>query len=125
MKQIPAIFVIDIDHAKDVTHVDVRYLVDMDNPSDKDLVKIIKSEHKITTTSSRPHPKFAELRDRLEDEGYIEVERRWHNGDRVLKPFILNELIFEKGDKFPSAAYMSTLFAMGDKISSYKRITGD
>lgn len=60
-----------------------------------------------TSTWSEDHPEFAKLRNQLEELGYIKTERGWWNGDRVLKPFKLNEWSFRKGDKFSSAAAMS------------------
>ena len=53
--------------------------------------------------SSKDHPAFTELRDRLEHEGYIKTERSWHNGDRVLKPFYLNNMYFDVGEQFSCA----------------------
>lgn len=63
---------------------------------------------------SQDHPEFAKLRNKLEDAGFIETERLWHNGDRVLKEFVLNDYPFAVGDKFCSAA------AMGFKLKYYR-----
>ena len=52
---------------------------------------------------SEDHPAFTELRNRLEKEGYIKTERSWSNGDRVTKPFYLNNMYFEVGDQFSCA----------------------
>ena len=57
-----------------------------------------------TSRGSKDHPKFTELRELLEKEGYIKVERSWSNGDRVLKSFKLNEKMFKKNQQFPCAA---------------------
>lgn len=53
---------------------------------------------------SEDHPAFAELRERLDKEGYIEIQRSWSNGDRVLKPFYLNNMYFDVGEQFSCAA---------------------
>lgn len=56
--------------------------------------------------ASNDHPAFTELRDRLEREGYIKTERSWLNGDRVLKPFYLNNMYFDVGEQFSCAPAM-------------------
>jgi hypothetical protein len=61
------------------------------------------------------HPEFAKLRSDLEAQGFIEVERMWWNGDRVLRPFTLNDFSFKKGDQFPCGS------AFGVKIAAAKR----
>ena len=53
--------------------------------------------------SSKDHPAFTELRDRLENEGYIKTQRNWSNGDRVTKPFYLNNMYFDVGEQFSCA----------------------
>lgn len=52
------------------------------------------------------HPAFAALRKHLDRRGFIKMETGWINGDRVVKPFCLNEVYFRVGDKFPSACAM-------------------
>ncbi len=59
-----------------------------------------------TSVGSIDHPKFTELRDKLEADGFITTWREVCNGDRVLKPFKLNSLSFEPGDKFFCASAM-------------------
>lgn len=59
-----------------------------------------------TSRGSKDHPKFTELREQLEKEGYIKVERSWSNGDYVLKPFKLNGKAFNKNEQFVCAAAM-------------------
>lgn len=51
------------------------------------------------------HPAFQKLRGHLERNGYIETQP-WHNGDRVLKPFFLNNYLLCPGDKFYCASAM-------------------
>jgi hypothetical protein len=50
------------------------------------------------------HPTFANLRDHLDNRGYIETSRNSWNGDRVLKDFFLNNYLMIKGDRFLSGA---------------------
>lgn len=60
-----------------------------------------------TLAKAVDHPAFAALRQHLATRGYIEMQTKWVNGDRVLKPFCLNEVYFGVGDKFYSASAMS------------------
>lgn len=60
------------------------------------------------------HPKFAALRNKLEKLGYIKTWREIWNGDRVLKPFVLNGVKFKKGDQFSCGA------ALGNMLKSKK-----
>ena len=55
-------------------------------------------------TYSKDHPCFTEIRESLGRKGYIEIERGWVNGDRVLKPFYINRYLFQEGDKFACGA---------------------
>lgn len=92
-----------------LTHVSVRdvrsNLENPDEPTAEDLIKILKDEHiTVRSYSHKDHPIFTELREHLEDNGYIKTERHWWNGDRVMKPFSLNGYQFEIGEKFPCAA---------------------
>lgn len=60
------------------------------------------------------HPKFTELRDKLEKLGFIKTERSFWNGDRVLKSFKLNGMPFKPGERFFCAC------AMGIKLKCKK-----
>ena len=90
-------FTIDIEHCTGVQ--DIRYWVNMENPTPEDLIKILKNEH-IMSIGTADHPEFTKLRSELEKLCYIRVERGWWNGDRVIKPFILNEVLFKKHATF-------------------------
>jgi hypothetical protein len=79
------------DTTKELTH---EQLVDV----------LVNGNIAYTSRGSKDHPKFTELRELLEKEGYIKVERSWSNGDRVLKSFKLNEKMFKKNQQFPCAA---------------------
>ncbi len=72
------------------------------------LVRKIKYQGNIVSTSSNDHPEFAKLRNELEAAGFIETQRYCWNGDTVLKPFYLNDVKFKKYEKFYSAAAMSS-----------------
>lgn len=56
--------------------------------------------------SSVDHPEFAKLREELGVQGYIHIQRGWWNGDRVLKPFYLNDRYFKLHEQFSCAAAM-------------------
>lgn len=111
MNTVP-IFHIEPEYACSVTHREVKYHIDRENPSEADTILILKNQHKSETISTRDHPEFAKLRNNLETEGFIKVERRWWNGDTVLKPFNLNGFEFRENDSFPSSGYMNTLLKM-------------
>ncbi len=57
--------------------------------------------------SAVDHPAFAALRKHLAARGFIEMQTTWVNGDRVIKPFYLNEVYFDVGEKFVSGSAMS------------------
>ena len=61
-----------------------------------------------TLARSVDHPAFAALRKHLDARGYIKMQTGWTNGDRVVKPFYLNEVYFAIGDKFLSASAMQS-----------------
>jgi hypothetical protein len=100
-------FIIDEEYICDVTiRTEHDYIKDRNNPTDEDLIKILKGWDRGLCISSKDHDKFTELRNQLEEQGYIKTERGWWNGDRVLKSFKLNEWTFCRGHKFPCAAAM-------------------
>lgn len=74
--------------------------------TNEQLIKMIKGEDRCVSTHSEDHPEFASLRNTLEEQGYIRCERGWWNGDRVLKTFKLNGVLFRRDNKFPSGAAM-------------------
>ena len=65
---------------------------------------------KTGTTSSVDHPAFAALRRHLGALEYIKIETNWCNGDRVLKPFYLNDFYLEESDTFFSAGAWGVKF---------------
>lgn len=60
-----------------------------------------------TIAKSVDHPAFAALRNFLEKRGFIETSRVSVNGDQVIKPFYLNEVFFDRKDRFYCASAMS------------------
>jgi hypothetical protein len=72
-----------------------------------EVIKILKGLDQCSSTSTVDHPEFAKLRDQLEQDSYIETQRGWWNGDRVLKPFVFNGVEFRAGDQFCCASAMS------------------
>lgn len=104
-------FTIPEEYICDVTvRTEYDLIKDRDNPTHEDLIKILKGYDKCYSISNKDHDEFTKLRDQLEQEGYIQTQRNWWNGDRVLKPFYLNGWRFKKNHKFPSAA------ALGNSI---------
>ena len=93
-----------------ITDVMVRtehdFIKDRNNPTPEEIIKVLKGYDKGISISSKDHDEFTKLRNQLESEGYIKIERGWWNGDTVLKSFRLNEFIFRKGGRFVSAAAM-------------------
>ena len=101
-------FTIDEQFICDVTvRVVHDFIKDRNNPTHDDLVKILKGYHKMESISNKDHDEFTKLREELGRLGYIEIQRGWWNGDRILKSFKLNEWTFRKGYKFPCAAAMN------------------
>ena len=86
------------------------------------LITILKGEDRCSTIGNDDHPDFKALRNTLEDQGYIECQRSWWNGDRVLKPFKLNGAPFYKGEKFHCGAAIKYTVEQKQKNKKYKTI---
>jgi hypothetical protein len=71
-----------------------------EQPTDDDLIKILKNEHQCSYSSDDDHPEFKKLRANLGEKCYIAIQRGWWNGDIVVKPFKLNGVLFRKGSSF-------------------------
>lgn len=71
-----------------------------------ELITRIKYPNHGLSIRSEDHPEFLKLREKLGSDGYIKIERGWCNGDRVIKPFTLNDEKFSEGDKFVCAPAM-------------------
>jgi hypothetical protein len=78
---------------------------DLENPTNEELVKVLKGACTISTKNI-DHPEFTNLRNQLAELGLIRIEHGYWNGDRVLKSFILNGKVFKKNTQFPCAAAM-------------------
>jgi hypothetical protein len=114
-------FTIDEQYICDVTvRIEHDFIKDRKNPTEEDFIKILKGYDKSVSISNKDHDEFTRLRNQLEELGYIKCERGWWNGDRVLKPFMMNEWKFHKGHKFPCAAAMKSSISYARK---YKKKT--
>jgi len=89
-----------------VHHTEYNMYLDKDIVTPEDLIEIIKGKGMCSTTNGVDGPEFKDLRNRLEADGYIKCQRGWWNGDRVLKPFVLNGLKFKKNQQFSSGLAM-------------------
>jgi hypothetical protein len=84
-----------------------EHLENRNDPTQEDMIKILQgSDRTLVGYSNKEHPVFVDLRDRLEQQGYITTVRNSWNGDRVIKSFKLNGWTFRRGQKFPCAAAM-------------------
>lgn len=116
-------FVIDEQYICDVTiRTEIDFIKDRNNTTHDDLIKILKGYDKGVSISNKDHDEFTKLRDQLEELGYIETQRRWWNGDRVLKGFKLNEWTFKKDERFCCAAAMHVSITCARKYG-WKRIS--
>ena len=98
-------FTIDPDHLCSVTHHTLWNMYrNKENPTEEDLVKVLKGKGDCSSYSSDDHPEFKKLRDELEASGFIKTQRGWWNGDSVLKPFSINGAKFRKNEQFSSGA---------------------
>jgi hypothetical protein len=100
-------FTIDESYITDVSvRVEHDAIKDRNNLTNEDIITILKGYDKSVSLSNKDHDEFTKLRNQLEELGYIETQRGWWNGDRVLKSFKLNEWTFRKNHRFPCAAAM-------------------
>jgi len=76
---------------------------------------------KCSTGSHVDHPSFTALREHLGARGYIEMERGWWNGDKVLKPFKLNTYDFMPGEQFSSGSAMGNHFRVLKKYETGRK----
>ena len=77
-----------------------------DSVTNEDLVKVLQGKGNRSIMGTDDSEEFKFLRNRLEAEGYIQCQRTWWNGDRVLKTFFLNGVRFDADDQFSSGAAM-------------------
>ena len=74
--------------------------------TNEDLVEVLKDGGHCASFSSDDAPEFKALRNKLEELGYIECQRRWWNGDRVLRAFRFNGVVFRRDEQFCCGAAM-------------------
>ena len=94
--------------------------IPLDELTPDQLFKILKGEDRCSSLSNDDHPDFQELRNTLEEQGYIETVRNCWNGDRVLKPFKVNGALFYKGEKFHCGAAIKYTVEQKQKNKNYK-----
>ena len=99
-----------------------KYFTDV--MEEKPIALVLSNGQEMHGTSIRhiDHPEFTKLREKLGKQGYIEIERGWLNGDRVLKPFYLNKHKFSVGDKFLTAMAMGVMIEAAKSVKKkYER----
>lgn len=96
--------------------------IPLDELTPEQLIKILKGEDRCSSIHSDDHPDFAELRNKLESQGFIKTTRNSWNGDRVLKPFILNGARFWKDEKFCCGAAIKWDVEHKQKDKRYRTI---
>jgi hypothetical protein len=79
-------------------------------PTAEEVLLILQGKGMCSMTSTADHPEFNKLREQLGELGYISIYRQGWNGDRVEKPFTLNRLKFNVGEKFSCGAAMDIHF---------------
>jgi len=99
------------------TYEEWNSYLNQDVVTDEDLVEVLKGKGKCSMTGSDDGPEFKALREQLETLGYIRIQRSWWNGDRVLKPFMLNGITFRKDTQFSSGAAMKIHLEFARKYS--------
>ena len=109
-------FQIPIEYCTSVSIKEYMYSFVPTGSSEEDLMGVLNRTIIGTSTRIDDHPEFAKLRNTLEAEGYIECWRGVWNGDRVLKPFMLNDMKFKVGDKFLSGSALGIRFKLQHPI---------
>jgi hypothetical protein len=92
------------EHITSVSHTE-RMVLEVP-PEARELFKLFDHKLEGDAHSIIDHPEFTKMRNRLEKQGYIQIEHGWINGDRVVKPFSLNGFKFKKHEQFPCASAM-------------------
>lgn len=101
------------EHIRSVSHTE--HIV-LEVPEEaRALFKIFDHKLEGEAHSSIDHPEFTKLRNKLEKQGYIQIEHGWWNGDRAVKSFSLNGFKFKKHDIFPSASAMDIWLSVEKK----------
>jgi len=95
-------FYIDINYVTSITVTTEHKLRQQPDETEADFLvrKLSSSANVMRSISTEDHPEFTALRERLGAEGYITIQRSFWNGDRVIKPFELNDVKFFHNDTF-------------------------
>lgn len=101
------------EHITSVSHTE-RMVLEVP-PEARALFKIFDHKLEGDAHSIIDHPEFTKMRNRLEKQGYIQIEHGWINGDRVVKPFSLNGFKFKKHEQFPCASAMDIWLVVKEK----------
>lgn len=114
-------FTIDEEHLCSVTEQKTWYVCkDPNNPTPEELVEMLQGKATRSMLSTKDHPSFTELREELGREGYIFINRKWWNGDMVLKQFRLNGYLFKKDEIFVCASAMGGYLSSAAKHRPYR-----
>lgn len=106
-------FNIKREHLRAIHKNKIEYVCPPDRePTSDETLRILKHGNiKSSVMWEEESPEFTKLREHLGNEGYIEIERGWYNGDSVLRPFTLNNsMTFLVGDQFPCAVALLVRF---------------
>lgn len=93
-------------------HSTMSFTTNLVHPETREL--LAEKGKPMKCTSSADHEDFEFLREQLGSEGFIHIQRNCWNGDRVLKPFLLNKVVFLEGETFSCAAALK--YKMGLKL---------
>jgi len=110
-------FTILKEYLTDVTDNYVKYKYDTTKElTNEQLVDILVNGNiAYKSFGIKNHPEFEKLRDQLEELGYIRTSRNSSNGDRVLKTFKLNDMIFDEQTTFYCAAALKNMIEVRNK----------
>jgi hypothetical protein len=89
--------------------------------TDDELLKVIAGKDRCSSISNDDHPDFKQLRNTLEEQGFIKCQRSWWNGDYVLKSFTLNGAKFNKNEQFPCGAAIRYTVESKQRMKSGKQ----
>lgn len=101
------------EHITGVSHTE-RIMLEVPEEA-RALFKIFDHKLEGDAHSIIDHPEFTKMRNRLEKQGYIQINHDSINGDRVVKPFSLNRFKFKKHDTFPCASAMDIWLVVKEK----------
>ena len=116
-----ASFEIDEKYLVSITEIINTSFRDIDNPTELEMFNFLRTGGSRVTRTREPD-EFVELRNRLEKEGFITIVRGSWNSDVVHKPFTVNGIKFEKGERFMCASALGVqLIVMREQRKGEKR----